>query len=74
MGGKKEENVSPKIMPVSNHTMSSSSSAIFSPDGTRLALVASGADQRRRICVRSLDQLQATLLSGRENADSPFFA
>ena len=29
--------------------------AILSPDGTRLAFVASGADQRRRIYIRSLD-------------------
>jgi len=48
--------------------------AILSPDGTRLALVASGADQRRRIYVRSLDQLQATALSGTENARHPFFS
>ena len=49
-------------------------SAILSPDGTRLALVASGADQKRRIYVRSLDQLQATALSGTENALDPFFS
>ena len=48
--------------------------AILSPDGTRLALVASGADQKRRIYVRSLDQLQATALSGTENARDPFFS
>jgi eukaryotic-like serine/threonine-protein kinase len=49
-------------------------SAILSPDGTRLALVAAGSDQRRRIYVRSLDQLQATALSGTENARNPFFS
>jgi serine/threonine protein kinase/Tol biopolymer transport system component len=49
-------------------------SAILSPDGTRLALVASGSDQKRRIYVRSLDQLQATALSGTENARDPFFS
>jgi Tol biopolymer transport system component len=48
--------------------------AILSPDGTRLALLASGADQKRRIYVRSLDQLQATALSGTENAGDPFFS
>ena len=47
---------------------------ILSPDGTRLALVASGTDQKRRIYVRSLDQLQATTLSGTENARDPFFS
>jgi Tol biopolymer transport system component len=49
-------------------------SAILSPDGTRLALVAAGSDQKRRIYVRSLDQLQATALSGTENAGDPFFS
>jgi Tol biopolymer transport system component len=50
------------------------SSAILSPDGTRLALVAIGADEKRRIYVRSLDALQATALSGTENARDPFFS
>ena len=50
------------------------SSVILSPDGTRLALVAAGSDQKRRIYVRSLDQLQATALSGTENAYDPFFS
>jgi serine/threonine protein kinase/Tol biopolymer transport system component len=49
-------------------------SAILSPDGTLLALLASGADQKRRIYVRALDQLQATALSGTENATHPFFS
>ncbi len=49
-------------------------SAILSPDGTRLALVASGSDQKRLMYVRSLDQLQATALSGTENARDPFFS
>ena len=48
--------------------------AILSLDGTRLALVAAGADQKRRIYVRSLNQLQATVLSGTENAIDPFFS
>src|SRR6202008_3193060 len=50
------------------------SSAILSPDGTRLAVVASGADLKHRIYVRSLDQLQATALSGTEGAGDPFFS
>jgi serine/threonine-protein kinase len=49
-------------------------SALLSPDGTRLALLAVGSDQKRRIYVRSLDQLQATALSGTENARNPFFS
>jgi len=48
--------------------------AILSPDGTRLALVATGSDQKRRIYVRSLDQSQPTALSGTENALDPFFS
>jgi serine/threonine protein kinase len=49
-------------------------SAILSPDGTRLALVVTGSDHSRRIYVRSFDQLQATPLSGTENARDPFFS
>ena len=48
--------------------------AILSPDGTRLTFVAIGSDQKRRIYIRSLDQLQATALSGTENARDPFFS
>jgi Tol biopolymer transport system component len=49
-------------------------SAVLSPDGTRLALIATGSDQKRRIYVRSLDQLQATALSDTERALDPFFS
>jgi Tol biopolymer transport system component len=49
-------------------------SAILSPDGAQLAVVASGADQKPRLYVRSLDQLQATALSGTENARDPFLS
>ena len=49
-------------------------STILSPDGTRLALVATGSDQKQRIYIRSLDQLQATVFSGTENARDPFFS
>jgi Tol biopolymer transport system component len=48
--------------------------AILSPDGGRVAFVASGSDEKRRIYVRSLDQLQATVLSGTEDAENPFFS
>jgi Tol biopolymer transport system component len=48
--------------------------AILSPDGTRLAIVASGADRKRRIYVRSLDQSLATALSSTEGARDPFFS
>jgi len=49
-------------------------SALLSPDGTRLVLVATGADEKRRIYIRSLDALQASALSGTENARDPFFS
>ncbi len=49
-------------------------SAILSPDGTRLAIAARGADQKARIYVRALDQLQASALTGTENARDPFFS
>ena len=49
-------------------------SAILSPDGMRLAFVASGTDGKQRIYVRSLDQLHAATLSGTENAIDLFFS
>jgi eukaryotic-like serine/threonine-protein kinase len=49
-------------------------STILSSDGTRLAFVATGPDEKRRAYVRSLDQLQATPLSGTENASDLFFS
>jgi eukaryotic-like serine/threonine-protein kinase len=49
-------------------------SAILSPDGSRLAFVAAGSDSKRRMYIRSLDQLQATALSGTQNARNPFFS
>jgi Tol biopolymer transport system component len=49
-------------------------SALLSPDGAHLALVASGADQKRRLYVRSIDQLQAAALSGTEGARNSFFS
>jgi serine/threonine protein kinase/Tol biopolymer transport system component len=49
-------------------------SAILSPDGTQLVVVATGSDQKQRIYIRSLEYLQATALSGTENARDPFFS
>ena len=49
-------------------------SAALSPNGGRLAFVAIGSDGKRHLYVRSLDQLQATMLSGSEGAESPFFS
>lgn len=49
-------------------------SAVLSPDGTRLAFVAMGPDEKRHLYVRSLAQLQASMLSGTEGAENPFFS
>jgi eukaryotic-like serine/threonine-protein kinase len=48
--------------------------AILSPDGTRLVFVAVGPDKTRHLYLRPLDQMQATVLSGTENARDPFFS
>ena len=49
-------------------------SVVLSPDGAKLAFVASGSDQTRRLYVRSIDELRATALSGSEDAEEPFFS
>jgi len=49
-------------------------SAVLAPNGARLAFVGMGPDQKWHIYVRSLDQLQATMLSGIEDATNPFFS
>ena len=49
-------------------------SSALSPDGSRVAIVASGSDEKHRLYVRALDQLQATVLPGTEDAESPFFS
>ncbi len=49
-------------------------STILSPDGARLAFIATGSDEKRRIYIRPLDQLQASALAGTEDAESPFFS
>jgi eukaryotic-like serine/threonine-protein kinase len=46
----------------------------LSPDGTRLALTARGADGKVRLYTRLLNQNQVTPLAGTENAYSPFFS
>jgi serine/threonine-protein kinase len=48
--------------------------AVLSLDGTRLVFVAVGADKTRHLYVRSLDQMQATELSGTGDAGDPFFS
>lgn len=55
-------------------TENSGPNAVFSPDGTKLAFSAVGPDKKRRLYIRSLSQLQATVISGAEDASNPFFS
>ena len=48
--------------------------AILSPDGAKLVFAAEGSDKQRRLYIRPLDQLQATVLVGAEGASQPFFS
>ena len=48
--------------------------AILSPDGAVVAFVAQKGDGSPQLYVRRLTQLQATPLSGTDDADSPFFS
>jgi serine/threonine-protein kinase len=48
--------------------------AAISPDGARLAFVALGSGGKPQVATRLLDQAQATLLPGTENAADPFFS
>ena len=48
--------------------------AVISPDGKRLAFVATNAEGRRILYVRPLDSLTAQVLSGTEDATFPFWS
>jgi serine/threonine-protein kinase len=48
--------------------------AAISPDGARLAFVARSPGGKQQLATRLLDQAQATLLPGTENAADPFFS
>jgi serine/threonine-protein kinase len=50
------------------------SSVAISPDGSRLAYIASVAGAPTRLFMRSLDQPRAVALPGTEGASSPFFS
>jgi len=52
----------------------SGANAILSPDGTRLVFIGQGSDKKAHIYVRPLDQMQALLLPGTDNARNPFFS
>jgi hypothetical protein len=47
---------------------------VLSPDGTLLAFVAQKGTENARIYVRHVDRLDATALTGTENAQYPFFS
>jgi len=49
-------------------------SAALAPNGARLAFVAMDTAGKRHLYVRSLDQLQAMLLPGTDDAENPFFS
>src|ERR1700730_116563 len=49
-------------------------SAVLSPDGKRMAFIATDSDQKRRIYLRSFDQLQASVLHGTEGVRDHFFS
>lgn len=53
---------------------SAGSSVIISPDGTRLAYLASVSGSKPRLFVRKLDQPKAKELAGTEGAVAPFFS
>src|SRR5947209_4248295 len=48
--------------------------AAISPDGTRLAFPARGSDGKHRLATRLLDRPEATLLSGTDEGQDPFFS
>ena len=48
--------------------------AVISPDGARLAFAVRGSGGKTQLAMRLLDQAQATLLAGTENAVHPFFS
>jgi len=50
------------------------SAALLSPDGTRIAFSALAPAGKRQLYIRSLDQLQASPLSGTDGARDPFFS
>ncbi len=46
----------------------------LSPDGQRLAFTVTGKDKVSRLYLRRMDQLEATLIPGTEEASAPFFS
>ncbi len=65
--------VSPTVPLASPTNLDVGAQAVISPDGTRLVFVA-GSGEDTRLYLRSLDQTDATPLSGSEGAVHPFFS
>jgi serine/threonine-protein kinase len=57
-----------------NAVVGAHTTAIISPDGTRLVFPMRGPDGKQALAVRFLDQTQATLLAGTEGGANPFFS
>ena len=66
--------LSVEVSPGESLWTSQGPAAVLSPDGTRLAFVAQNEARERKLYVRPLDQLQATLLPGTEGVTNPFFS
>jgi len=68
------------VFPPENTTFTSSGAAVpttqfaVSPDGTRLAFVATAAAGRPMVWIRPLDSMQAKMLPGTEDAAYPFWS
>ena len=51
-----------------------STTAVISPDGTRLVFPARGSDGKQMLATRLLDQTSSSMLTGTENGFDPFFS
>jgi len=54
--------------------METGSSEALSPDGSRIVYAVTDASGKQQLYLRSLDQLQATVLAGTEGGRDPFFS
>jgi len=62
------------MLPPDTTLASGDTSLALSPEGTRLAIIASGTDGTRRIWIRPMDSLAAQALAGTEDATYPFWS
>ena len=59
---------------IAEEALDTSSAAVLSPDGRRLAFVGKATNEAPQLYLRDLDQLEATPVPGTEAANSPFFS